>query len=320
MNVYVLLQRDPTTQILVKKVSRLKHAIPEAQAVFLNGKVYIGRKTTAIWVYDAITATSSSSSQWKRHPKDAPVTNFAISGYQNKLVLIGGVCGATSRISKKVYVWKESGEWDEHVLPELSEEREKAVAVSYKKYLIVCGGEKKGFFTTTLLKSVEVCDGSCWQFASPLLQNGTLLQAVTSDRFLYILFPDAAKVHYCSIDALVLSSLGGLPEFEKNVWKAIPPSAYHSQCCLAVLGSYLLAVAGVDSKGEVFLYQPGKNQWTRINTNGSVSLTAVRNACSVNKSADEVLICGGDLDMMSKHDTHAAYSLRLAFTDRQTHT
>ena len=294
------------TSIVVSVVSRLRQSLSEAQAVLINGKVYAGRKTSTIWVYDTV------KSRWSKH-HDAPVTNYAIASYKGKLVLVGGTSGTT--MNSRVHVWEaEEDRWNGDDIPQLNDARDVAVAVEYKHYLIVCGGRRKGFLqTTSSSKTVEVYDGQSWHYAASMPQDGAFLQATVSGGYLYVLNPSTRWITYCSLDALIASSLGSLPEFEKkSIWKTLPHQVHYLSGCLTVLGGCLVAVAGINSRGYVFMYYPAELKWASIKIKGPTAISPVRNPCSVILSDTEVLICGGDLDIMAAQaNTLQTYSLKL---------
>ena len=294
------------SSVKVNVVSRLKQPLSEAQAILIDGKVYAGRSSSKILVYDTV------ESCWSQHHENAPVTNYAIASYKGKLVLVGGANGTT--MSTRVLVWDaEKKQWDGDKISQLGDMRDAAVAVEYKNHLVVCGGRKKGFLRIMAsLKSVEVYDGQSWHYAANMPYDGAFLQATVSNGYLYILYPSDKRIIYCSLDALIESALGKVPEFEK-IWKTLPDNLQYLNGCLTVLGNSLLALAGVGSRGNVFAYNPANHhEWVKVNTIGPNEISPIRNPCSVIVSDTEVLVCGGDLDIMAGQErTVYTYSIKL---------
>ena len=246
--------------------------------------------------------------------------NYAIACYKDQLVLVGGA--HHSRLTKKVYVWRKGeNKWDGDVIPEMEDEREDAVALGHQRYLVVLGGSRGVFWLAGMVatgrKSVEIFDGNSWKQAAPLVQSSLLLQSVSNGVLLFILQPEKGIVHYCSIETLISSSLGSFPDLEKKLtWKVLEPAAPHSRCCIAALTNSLLAVAGVGSRGAIFMYDPARQEWGKVTCTGS--LPSLRNASCVEITPRQLLVCGGDMDLVTDvEETQLTYSLRVTESQPQ---
>ena len=132
-----------------------------------------------------------------------------------------------------------------------------------------------------------------------------MLQSVAQDGFLYILSSKGWMLQYCSLADLVRSSEVMLKE---NLWKSIARSVPHSRCCIAVFNNTLLAIAGAESGGSIYAFNPKHTRWQKIISHNS--LPAIKNACCLPVGVKDLFLCGGDIGLMADAP-QSAYSLTL---------
>ena len=270
-----------------------------AQAVSLQGQVYMGRATTSVLAYDRITK------DWRMLPA-APCKNYALVNYLGQLVLVGGSNNA--KICSEVYVWLlQQEKWCGDRITAMSVPRENAAAVEYGKYLLVMGGMTpllKMF--TKLLDSIEIydCDTKQWQMAANLPRPGYMIHCFSEDSFLYILHSDGWAIRYCSLEWLIQTANVKLNS--RGLWKVVDRNVPHTRSSMCVYNSSLLTVAGAGSNGHIYTFDPRDEKWKRVNCTGS--LPAIKNAFCLRVGQKELFLCGGDIDMISK-SSQTAYSI-----------
>lgn len=286
-----------TVQEVTQERSSLPH-IKGAQAVFIKGKVYIGRATPSVWFYDRILE------KWIKLDQDAPVKNYALASYQNQLVLVGG-SDLEGKISSQVLVWNESNNvWDSEMITKMTHSRENPAAIGYDKYLIAMGGTStslQGLIVTTL-KNIEIYENESkqWSQAASLPRPGYMVQCIKEDGYLYILNSDGWTIRFCHLPSLIKTA----KKLKiKNLWKEIHRDVPHTRSCVSVFGDNLLAVAGAGSDGSIYAYEPSKKnpsqgQWKKVACNGF--LPAIKNAYCLPVGTREMFLCGGDIDMFTE--------------------
>ena len=285
-----------TVQEVTQERSSLPH-IKGAQAVFIKGKVYIGRATPSVWFYDRILE------KWIKLDQDAPVKNYALACYQDQLVLVGG-SDLEGKISSQVLVWKEGkNEWDSDTIHKMGHSRENPAAIGYGMYLIAMGGTStslQGLFVTTL-KNIEIYDSKQWSQAASLPRPGYMVQCIEEDDYLYILNSDGWTIRFCHLPSLISTAKN--KSKVKHLWKEIHRDVPHTRSCVSVFGNNLLAVAGAGSDGSIYAYEPSKKNpsqghWKKVACNGF--LPAIKNAYCLPVGTREMFLCGGDIDMFTE--------------------
>lgn len=287
-----------TVQEVTQERSSLPH-IKGAQAVFIKGKVYIGRATASVWYYDRL------SEIWIKLDQDAPVKNYALACYQEQLVLVGG-SDLEGKISSQVLVWNEgNNEWDSEMIKKMTNSRENPAAIGYGMYLVAMGGTStslQGLFVTTL-KNIEIYDNVSkqWSQAASLPRPGYMVQCIQEDGYLYILNSDGWTIRFCHLASLISTAKN--KSKIKNLWKEIQRDVPHTRSCVSVFGNNLLAVAGAGSDGSIYAYEPSKKNpsqghWKKVACNGF--LPAIKNAYCLPVGKREMFLCGGDIDMFTE--------------------
>ena len=268
-----------------------KH-VEGAKAVVLQGKVYMGRATTTVQSYDRVLQI------WETLP-EAPVKNYCMVDYQSQLVLAGGFNGVS--LVSDLYVYhEEERRWSNNDIPPMQIPREKATAASFGKYIVILGGSihRMWGFGSSSLKSVEVYDGVTrqWYNGPDLPRAGCLMQSACADEFLYLLNPDGWTIRYCSLNLLVDTAVRS--GSREGIWQTVGRSVPYTCCSLTVYNQTLITLAGAGSDGHVYAYNPKNKKWEKIEC--SVSLPAIKNACCLQVGQKELILCGGDIDMMNK--------------------
>ena len=215
-------------------------AILEAQAVCLNGKVYVrggtmlNRRTDArLYIYTPTTDT------WDI--LDTPVYGFALTTYRSQLLLVGGKEYVHENIdgqpSNRVWTLDEDGHWQE-TLPPMETELSVGSATSYGDHLLVINGSE-----------VNVYNGHCWTRAQDLPEQLYLANSVVDQGHWYLM--GVNNVYYASLDSLVASCKTSQP----SLWQKLPdvPGGHYP----AVFGNKLVAVG----RSSICAYYSSKQSW-----------------------------------------------------------
>ena len=234
------------------------------QSVEVDGTVYVGGgdadKDENGYI---VMAYSMQSCKWHTLPPYS-ARYFAMTTINNKLILVGGYDGS---VVDQLGVWKtDSNQWI-RPFPPMPTPRFHPSATSYKHWLVVAGGRRKGTLST-----VEVLDIDNKQWSTALSTPSTPIQwysmksTVIGDTW-YLMGGctrnaiDITDVYSVSLEALVSHS----PSDSSKIWNKIAPlNCYHSSPLS--LGGSLLALGGYDIKKRCYVstiqrYVPETNTW-----------------------------------------------------------
>ena len=155
----------PLTSLELKEYAEAPFGMIDAQAVCLNGKVYIGGGKTPYTTTDfTILCFDPKMKSWKTIK--SPTCWSALTTYQGKLVLLGGKEDATTHVTNRLWTLQDDdGRWTDELLP-MPTPRCGASAVDTGSHLIVAGGYSEEHYSA--LNVVEVFDGFRWTVAESL--------------------------------------------------------------------------------------------------------------------------------------------------------
>ena len=128
----------------------LPYILPNAQAVVLNDKVYVGpsdRLTPPSGSFDVggdsfVYIYDISGNSWDKI--QCFTSQHALTAYINQLVLVGGICDSSHALTNELWVLQE--EWTQP-LPPMKTKRCNASAVGIGSCLVVAGGQEPGRFS-----------------------------------------------------------------------------------------------------------------------------------------------------------------------------
>ncbi len=263
----------------------------DVQAVQLRTKVYVQGFTDSLLDYNIYTYEVPTG-VWVS--MKSPTGRSALTIYRSQLVLVGGKEPTTRRTTNQLWVLPDEQTWTQP-LPPMPTARDSASAISSGDHLVVAGGEDQGFSELNL---VEVYDGLQWMRADPLPVACSGIQSTYHSGMWYLVggIGQSASVFYTSLHALIEKATQQPPHSphseQQSVWKTLPGVPYECSST-TTLGGALLAVGGMDSKGEetspVHMYSPLTRSWLHV---GDMP-EAGDSTCSITLTTGEVMVIGG---------------------------
>ena len=254
-----------------------------ASSVSVNGMVYCGD-------HDALLKYDPENGEWSQLPRP-PVKQFTVALLEGRLVLVGGCFDGRIR-----ELDGSKGEWVCRY-PPLHFRRGQAVAVGYKKYLIVaCGHPYR--------EQVEVLDSSSskWYRAQPLPLGARQMSSVTLDHCWYLSsfgqWKDGQEHIFCSnLASLVRSALSPKDNME-FLWHELPKPPVAQPTLLALWGN-LLSLGGWGFEQDIYRYEVESRQWL---LSGHLPIGVEALCCSVLPSGDLMVAGGltGDTELKSR--------------------
>ena len=232
------------------------------QSVEVDGTVYVGGGDADKGEDDHIVmAYDMQSYRWHTLPPYS-ARGFAMTTINNKLILVGGKHHNTK--VDQLGVWKtDSNQWT-CPFPAMPTPRYSPSATSYKHWLVVAGGRRKG-----LLSTVEVfdIDNKQWSTApSTPMPRIRMKSTIIGDTWYlmggtHVLRTGTTDVYSVSLEALVSHSASD----SSKIWNKIAPLNCYCSSPLSLEGS-LLALGGWDPKKECLVstiqhYVPETNTW-----------------------------------------------------------
>ena len=254
-----------------------------AQAVVLGNKVYVGGDTPTIatdcniyscyFTGDITWKTLKSSPQWS-----------ALTTYQERLVLVGGVDPSTYSPTNQLWVMEEEGTWTQP-LPPMPTPRWGASAATIQNNLIVAGGKgRQGEY----LDVVEVYNGRQWASARSLPRACYVMKSAVLNGIWHLVggVDRGRKVFCASLESLVASAQSVVTE---NVWKTLP-EVRHKWSSTAVWGGRLMAVGGGrPTSSDILSYSPHTQSWVKV---GDLPV-GLNSTCTTVLPTGELVVVGG---------------------------
>ena len=249
--------------------------------------------------------------EWTKLPQYSAKL-FAITSFDNQLVLVGGYNIKTRKQTNQIAVLV-SGDWT-HPYPPMNTARSSSAAVSFNNNIIVAGG----WDCQRHISSVEVLDVASrrWYTAGSLLYPRSTIKSTLIGHMLYLmggldLTGQSTKVvHKFDLNELITSTVS--KQATPTFCQVIEDTPLKCSAPLNVGGS-LLAVGGYDGylvpkpSSSIHLYQPDTRRWVKV---GDLPTARYYCTCSVLPSG-EIIVAGGQtpafistVDFLSISDAH----------------
>ena len=261
-----------------------------AQAVWLEGKVYVGGGTTfgnrrdaaRLYIYTPATDTWAIL--------DTPVYRFALTTYHSRLVLVGGREYAGGSPTDKLWTLSEHRQWQETPsLPPMPTQMPVASAVSHGDHLLVID----------VNNNVYIYDGDHWESAEhPPHQLYYISSTVFNDHWHIlgqrVLSSRGNEVYSASLDSLVASSQPSETSEPSSVWKRIN-NLPNEICYSAVFGNRLIAIGDGSpyTTTSLYAYSSFTQSWVHICdaqfTSGGAAL------CAIALPSNELMVVRGQM-------------------------
>ena len=258
-------------------------------AVLLGGVVYVGGgfegRSADYNLSFRLDVYNLTTNQWSLPPVTTPYCSFAMTVFNDKLVIAGGTT-KDNEVVKKVLVLN-AGQWKDY--SEMPTARQSATAVGYHSMLIVVGGGINVESKWTRVPTTELLDATngCWYTCNNLPSPHQQLKAAIMNEKLYLLggvdedSKPSPQVFVVSLDTLSTHQLN---------WQSAPntPWCYSAP---VVLYNKLLIVGGrlqESRTSEVYIFNPSTGQWKHL-----TNVPAARSGAGVLCVADDIMIIGG---------------------------
>ena len=282
----------PGASLTWEHCANLPAGMRDAQAVVLGNKVYVGggdtlTTATACNIY---SCDFTGDITWKT--LKSPTSQSALTTYQERLVLVGGVDPSTATPTNQLRLRKDDETWTQP-LPPMPTPRFGASAVSIEQRIVVAGGLGRGYSNV-----VEVYNGQQWVTTDPLPKCCYDMKSTLHDGFLYLMggYSQDKSVFQCSVQALIEQATPHPPK--QSTWNTIRDVPYEF-CSVATFGGALVAVGGQDKgpKNSLHMYDPLTQSWVYV---GKMPV-AVGSTCTVTLPSGEMMVIGG----WTKDTTHS---------------
>ena len=267
--------------------------VGEAQAVWLDDKVYVGgvisgsrRNDARLYIYTPTTDI------WDT-PIDTLVYWFALTTYHSQLVLVSGKEyvseNVAGELTNKLWTLSEQGHWQE-TLPPMPTPCVHASAVNHGDHLLV--------INTVSGNQVYVYNGHYWASAQGPPQQLYSMKSTVFNGHWYLMGgvlsqPQKAYVYSASLDSLLATCQPSETSQPSSVWKRLPnvPAGY---CCPAVFGNRLIAVGGgggPSAPTSLRAYSSFTQSWVDVGDT-SVSISGLA-PCAIVLPSNELMVVRG---------------------------
>ena len=266
-----------------------------SQAVVIRGKVYIGGGESEGSEYDILEYTIQGG-QWRQIK--TPVRYFSMTAVNDQVVIIGGK-DEEDKATDRMWVLDSLSDTWLQPFPWLPEAKYWTSAVSYKKWVLVVGGEKD--------TDDDECDGECpelylfdttrivWYTASPLPRGAFQPSLTVMHDTLFVVWGNSTV--NVSIPALISDAVfrysasdtfGQATNKPRPIeWELLPnvptvdPAIVFFHDIVLIMG---------ESSSAVTMYCPQTEQWLKV-----AELPTPRRACTcvVLPDSGELMVIGG---------------------------
>ena len=230
--------------------------------------------------------------EWTKLPRYSTKW-FAMTSFDNQLVLIGGCDPVTQKPTNQIAVFT-SGRWI-NPYPPMNTVRDSSTAVSVNNHIIVAGGYDDRGRTS----SVEMLDVALlrWYTAESLPNQRAVVKSTLIGNTLYLMggwdhTGQTKVVHKVDLNELITKAVSKQATCTPTLWQVISDTPLKLSTPLNDGGS-LLAVGGrddhLDSSSSIHLYQPDTRRWVKV---GDLPTARHNCTCSVLPSG-EVIVAGG---------------------------
>ena len=274
----------PGAPITWKHCTDLPVGMRDAQAVVLGNKVYVGGGNTRTTATDCniYSCDFTRDITWKT--LKSSIGQSALTTYQGRLVLVGGLDSSTGTPTNQLRVMKNDQIWTQP-LPPMPTPRRGASAVGIEQHLIVAGGLGHGHSNI-----VEVYNGGQWVRTDPPPKCCAYMKSTLHDGFLYLMggLEQGKSVFQCSLQELIEQATPHPPK--QSTWNTIRDAPY-KYCSVATFGGALVAVGGNDKghKNPLHMYNPLTQSWVHV---GEMPV-AVDSTCTITLPSGEMMVIGG---------------------------
>ena len=288
----------PLVSLRWEKCKDLRLGTNYAQAVWIEetGKLYVGAMLTTgtrrdharLYIYDPVKDT------WDE--VDTPVYYFAMTKYENDLVIVNGRryidTEHSGPLTDKVLSF--NSQWQPvQGVPAMNTERCATSAVSHGQYLIVAGG----YINVGMCDLVEVFNGQQWTFVSSLPGCGVEMKSVVLEDKWYLVGgrEQGSNVYFATFESLKHESHYGSTSGNVSTWKKLPQLLYE-RSSPAVFGQRLITVGGINkwpgqpiSTTTISAYCPKTESWIYV---GDLP-QRLHSSCVVVLPTGELIVIGG---------------------------
>ena len=155
----------PQADIQWTECCQLPEGIDDTRCVLFNDKLYVGGRVLSSGMYAKLFVSSTDLKSWTI--LTTPNYWFALTTFNDMLVLLGGVEMATEEFTNRIWGSRDGKKWEEDVLPSMQTKRisTSAITIADLECIIVAGGEKEGYIPTGV---VEVFVDNEWTSVQPL--------------------------------------------------------------------------------------------------------------------------------------------------------
>ena len=250
--------------------------IVNAQAVFLDGKLYVGGGLT-VQREDAKLYSCKPEGDGCWTTTDTPTYYYALTAYDSHLLLVGGIEYPSEQITNNVYTMIDGN--FERVLPPMIEKRASSSVVSSGSVLAVAGG----WGSLGLLSYVEVYSNRKWttKHSLPVAAGYWMKTVLCGDK--WILF-GGTKVYCVSLQSLI----SGTEETEWDMLASVP----FANSAAALLGSHILSIGGIYPRftSAIHAYSTDNQSWVHV----ADLPTRLGDTCAIVLPTQELMVIGGD--------------------------
>ncbi len=298
----------PGAKLVWRECAELPFAMAGAQAVVINGIVYVGG---GAWGKNAELCTvcqyHPGEDKWARLPP-SPVKYFGVGQVSGQLVLVGGKVQSTRKVTGDVHVFiNESQQW-ERSIPAMPTARMALSVASHSTVLIACGGsdDSDGVLPTVELYNSEA---SQWYQCPPLPSPRRWMSTVTIGNTLFHAggYEDfTVSSARQSVFSASLSSLidRATHHSSDRLWTTLEDAPYYRSTSAGV-GGCLLVLGGTDKpeggegnvSASIHTYLPTSSTWHPM---GQLPLIPLCRLTAVLLHTNELLIIGGTNQNWSK--------------------
>ena len=278
-----------------------------AQAVFMDGKMYVGGGTTGeVRTDSAVFMHDPEVDTWSPLP-NAPYRYTTMATLNNQLVLAGGRAQTANQSTNQITVWDSSSQEWTHPYPPMPTARRRAAAVGYLKWLAVAGGVKgpTGSDRQTL-NTVELLDSTSrqWYFCSPLpVPTFRVSSTFLEDKWYLAITPSKDKepsvIVHTSLPAFISQAISqskvatqASQSSTPSLWKTLPNIPVRHPTITAYQGLLLHVGGGVmdnQRTSAMQAYLPHTDQWVKV---GNMPIAASHRTCIVLPESKLLLIGG----------------------------
>ena len=277
----------------------LPNATAVHTAVLFNGAIYVGGGMCDNLDDEfRINIYHPDTNKWD-DGIEAPHKLFAMTVLVDKLIIVGGLSRATTKVTTNKLLVLEHGQYTDY--SQMPTARGIISAVSYQSMMIVIGGKTVRNGTLTTLNTIELLDSTTgqWFTCDDLPQPLACLQSVIVGDTLYTLGGiDDVK----GSKAVYAASLGALSSHQLK-WQQLPNIPWDSSTAVSLNNKCLLAVGGGAMHDTVCVLKREKGSMiTSMSWESIGSLPHVHMNSSAVSLANQIIVMGGN-DVKGRHKT-----------------